>query len=83
MNASKELESQDRRGLNRESNRQLRLRTIHRITYDSRSSGVLVYYDRHRSEFHRRDMVMPESEMLLLDTGLALSCQSKRVMPPR
>jgi len=54
----KELESQDRRGLSRESNHQLRLRTIHRelCTRLEVFCSVLEYYDGHGSELRRRDL---------------------------
>jgi hypothetical protein len=52
-----ELESQDRRGLSRESNRQLPSRTIHRIVHLTRGLlRVLEYYQVHGSELRRRDL---------------------------
>lgn len=53
----KELKSQDRRGLSRESSRQLQLRTIHRIMPRLEVfCGVLGYHYVHGSELRRRDL---------------------------
>jgi hypothetical protein len=53
----KELESQDPKELRRESNRQLRLRTIHRIVHLTRGLlPHLEYYNVHGSELRIRDL---------------------------
>ena len=74
----KELESQDRKRLSRQSNRQLRWRTIHRIVHPTR--GLLQRPSITRvviQSFVDGIGVGPESETWLLRAGLAPSCQPK------